>query len=220
MVSLLCSTQTYLHSFFRIMSKKVRDNELKNYTNLVNYCIIRDKENDAVDFQCCISKEDYAMRLNQATDYAFRMVLYLASLPEGTKITGAALAEKQNIPERFLLKIMRSLTAANIMKSYRGVEGGFALQRAPKDITLFDIIEAVEGQTELQRCLHDVGSCSKGCSGMCSIYAAFAGIQRNLAKQLKSYNFEDLANQEKAIKNAEEAVKAAAAPEEDKAKAE
>lgn len=160
------------------------------------------------------------MRLNQATDYAFRMVLYLASLPEGTKITGAALAEKQNIPERFLLKIMRSLTAANIMKSYRGVEGGFALQRAPKDITLFDIIEAVEGQTELQRCLHDVGSCSKGCSGMCSIYAAFAGIQRNLAKQLKSYNFEDLANQEKAIKNAEEATRAAAVPDEDKAKAE
>ena len=61
------------------------------------------------------------MRLNQATDYAFRMVLYLASLPEGTKITGAALAEKQNIPERFLLKIMRNLTAAGIMKSYRGV---------------------------------------------------------------------------------------------------
>ena len=58
------------------------------------------------------------MRLNQATDYAFRMVLYLASLPEGTKITGAALAEKQNIPERFLLKIMRNLTAAGIMKSY------------------------------------------------------------------------------------------------------
>ena len=87
------------------------------------------------------------MRLNQATDYAFRMVLYLASLPEGTKITGAALAEKQNIPERFLLKIMRSLTKAGIMKSYRGVEGGFALQRAPKDITLFDIIDAVEGQT-------------------------------------------------------------------------
>ena len=93
------------------------------------------------------------MRLNQATDYAFRMVLYLASLPAGTKMTGAALAEKQNIPERFLLKIMRSLTAAHIMKSYRGVEGGFALQREPKDITLFDVIEAVEGQTELQRCL-------------------------------------------------------------------
>ena len=146
------------------------------------------------------------MRLNQATDYAFRMVLYLASLPAGTKMTGAALAEKQNIPERFLLKIMRSLTAAHIMKSYRGVEGGFALQREPKDITLFDVIEAVEGQTELQRCLHDMGSCSKGCSGMCSIYVAFAGIQRNLAEQLQSFNFEDLAKQEKNMKDAEAAA--------------
>lgn len=136
------------------------------------------------------------MRLNQATDYAFRMVLYLAGLPEGTKITGAALAEKQNIPGRFLLKIMRSLTKAGIMKSYRGVEGGFALQRAPKDITLFDVIEAVEGQTELQRCLNDMDSCSRGCSNMCSIYAAFADIQRDLAARLKSIDFEMLAKQE------------------------
>ena len=142
------------------------------------------------------------MRLNQATDYAFRMVLYLASLPEGTKITGAALAEKQNIPERFLLKIMRSLTKAGIMKSYRGVEGGFALQRAPKDITLFDIIDAVEGQTELQRCLHDIGSCSRG---MCSIYAAFADIQRDLAARLKSINFETLAKQEANLRMVHEA---------------
>lgn len=139
------------------------------------------------------------MRLNQATDYAFRMVLYLASKPEGTKITGAALAEKQNIPERFLLKIMRSLTAANIMKSYRGVDGGFALQRAPREITLFDVIEAVEGQTELQRCLNDSGACSRGCGGMCSIYAAFEGIQRDLAERLKEINFEALALQEKAM---------------------
>ena len=145
------------------------------------------------------------MRLNQATDYAFRMVLYLASLPEGTKITGAALAEKQNIPERFLLKILRSLTKAGIMKSYRGVEGGFALQRAPKDITLFDIIDAVEGQTELQRCLHDIGSCSRGCSGRCSIYAAFADIQRDLAAHLKSINFETLAKQEANLRMVHEA---------------
>lgn len=136
------------------------------------------------------------MKLNQATDYAFRMVLYLASFPEGTKVTGAALADKQNIPERFLLKIMRSLTAAGIMKSYRGVEGGFSLNRSAKKITLFDIIEAVEGQTELQRCLHDMGSCTRSCSGMCSIYTAFADIQRDLAMKLKSINFYDLAAQE------------------------
>ena len=136
------------------------------------------------------------MKLNQATDYAFRMVLYLASMPEGTKMTGAALAENQHIPERFLLKIMRSLTAAGIMKSYRGVDGGFALQRHPSEITLFDIIEAVEGQTELQRCLHDMSSCTLECGGMCAIYGAFSDIQHQLSERLKAINFEGLAEQE------------------------
>jgi Rrf2 family protein len=139
------------------------------------------------------------MKLNQATDYAFRMVLYLSTLPAETKITGATLAEKQHIPERFLLKIMRSLTAAHIMKSYRGVEGGFALEREPAEISLFDVIEAVEGETELQRCLHDMDSCTRECGGMCSIYSAFSSIQEDLAKRLKSINFADLAKQELAF---------------------
>lgn len=150
------------------------------------------------------------MRLNQATDYAFRMVLCLASSPQGTKITGAAMAEKQNIPERFLLKIMRSLTKAGIMKSYRGVEGGFALNRAPKDITLYDVIDAVEGQTELQRCLHDSDSCSRGCNGMCSIYEAFADIQQDLSSRLKAINFEMLAHQEENIQAVRKVEKEAA----------
>ena len=47
------------------------------------------------------------MKLNQATDYAFRMVLHMALLPSGTKLTGSVLAEQELIPERFLLKIMR-----------------------------------------------------------------------------------------------------------------
>ena len=136
------------------------------------------------------------MRLNQATDYAFRMVLYLATMPAGTKITGSTLAEKQNIPERFLLKIMRSLTAAHIMKSYRGVEGGFSLERPPAEITLLDVIEAVEGHTELQRCLGDMDSCTRDCGGNCSINAAFSGIQDDLSSHLRSINFADLAKEE------------------------
>ena len=81
------------------------------------------------------------MKLNQATDYAFRMVLHMALLPSGSKITGAVLAEQELIPERFLLKIMRSLIAAGIMKSFRGVDGGFALNRSPQEISLLDVIK-------------------------------------------------------------------------------
>ena len=109
------------------------------------------------------------MKLNQATDYAFRMILHMAMLPSGQKVTGGVLAEQEMIPERFLLKIMRSLIAAGIMKSFRGVDGGFALNREPKDISMLDVIRAVEGDTYLQRCLYDVGSLLKSMYGpMCS----------------------------------------------------
>lgn len=72
------------------------------------------------------------MKLNQATDYAFRMVLHMSLLPNGTKITGGELAKAQKIPDRFLLKIMRNLISGNIMQSFRGVDGGFALARKLK----------------------------------------------------------------------------------------
>ena len=116
------------------------------------------------------------MRLNQATDYAFRMVLHMAVLPEGSKITGGVLAREQVIPERFLLKIMRSLIAAGIMKSYRGVDGGFSLNKKPEDITLFDVIVA--------------------CCGHCSVYEVMAQIQHNLTKDLKAVTFDKLAARE------------------------
>lgn len=147
------------------------------------------------------------MKLNQATDYAFRMILHMAMLPYGTKITGGELAKAQNIPDRFLLKIMRSLTAAKIMQSYRGVDGGFALLKRPEDITLFHVIEAVEGETYLQRCLYDVDTCTKECHGHCAVRHSFAHIQRNLIKELKAVSFDQLAEQEwefrKAKKNKE-----------------
>lgn len=137
------------------------------------------------------------MKLNQATDYAFRMVLHMSILPAGAKITGSELAKAQNIPDRFLLKIMRTLTAAKIMKSYRGVDGGFSLLMNPKDITLLSVIEAVEGPTYLQKCLYDATSCSRGCHGHCSVNEAFASIQMNLINELKAVNFEDLATRER-----------------------
>ena len=137
------------------------------------------------------------MKLNQATDYAFRMVLHMALLPSGSKVTGAVLAEQELIPERFLLKIMRS--PAGIMKSFRGVDGGFALNRSPQEISLLDVIRAVEGDAYLQRCLYDVGSCSKSCKGHCAINEAMGVIQHQLINQLEAVNFKTLAQREQLI---------------------
>lgn len=142
------------------------------------------------------------MKLNAATDYAFRMVLHLSGVPFGTKITGSDLAKAQSIPDRFLLKIMRNLTAAHIMQSYRGVDGGFSLQRKPKDITLLDVVEAVEGPLLLQRCLGDVDVCTKQSGGFCSIHCVFSEMQNDFRAHLQSITFEYMAKKELEIQKA------------------
>lgn len=143
------------------------------------------------------------MQLNQATDYAFRVVLHLALLPHGAIVNGQTLAEKENVPQRFLLKIMRSLTAACIIKSYRGVDGGFALAKKAADITLLSVIEAIEGPVAIHRCLAERDACTKFCAHECPVHNALANVQEQLVMSLDSVNFAELALQKSLDKGGE-----------------
>ncbi|PKM76910.1 MAG: Rrf2 family transcriptional regulator [Firmicutes bacterium HGW-Firmicutes-15] len=130
------------------------------------------------------------MNINQASDYGFRAVLYLAQA--GTKVVEAqTIAQNEVVPMRYLLKIMPSLIKAGIVRSQRGVGGGYALARDPRDITLLDVIEAIEGPIRLNRCLLDEGYCSKQGPPDCKIHQALADIQQKLDSDLSSYNFAD-----------------------------
>jgi len=144
-------------------------------------------------------KRGIKVKFNQATDYAFRVVLYMSMLPLGTRKVGADLAKTSKIPERFLLKIMRYLVKAKLLHSFRGVEGGFSLAKKPKDISLYDVLSAVEGETYLQHCLYDSQSCSRGCGGQCAVQEAVGKIQLGLMEELKNVDFETLAKRERSI---------------------
>ena len=132
------------------------------------------------------------MQLNQATDYAFRVVLHLAGLPLGTIVNGQTLAEKEHIPQRFLLKIMRSLARAGLVKSHRGADGGFALNKPPGAITLLSVIEAVEGPVAIQRCLAERSACTKFCVNQCSVHAALGEVQELFTASLAKVDFATL----------------------------
>jgi len=136
------------------------------------------------------------MRLTVAADYALRIVVHLSGLPIGARITGAELAEAQKIPKRFLLKIMRGLLAAHIIRSYRGVGGGFSLFRAPQDITLLDVVEAVEGPLLLKDCLADLTKCTKHTGGFCAIHQTFSVLQEKLSHSLAAVNFKTISQRE------------------------
>ena len=139
------------------------------------------------------------MQLNQATDYAFRVVLHLAGLPPGTIVNGQTLAEKEHIPQRFLLKIMRSLAGAGIVKSHRGVDGGFALSKQAGEITLLSVIEAVEGPVAIHRCLAERSACSKFCVNQCPVHAALGEVQELFTSSLAKMDFATLAARQEHI---------------------
>ena len=84
------------------------------------------------------------IRLSRSSEYAIRAVVQLASAPPGTRRSCPELARKGKLPERYLLHILRRLVDCGILYSTRGTTGGYQLARAPRQITLLNLVEAVE----------------------------------------------------------------------------
>ena len=85
------------------------------------------------------------MRVSAKTDYALRAAVELAAAPEGTPVKGEKLATTQSIPLRFLENILLQLRHAGIVESRRGADGGYRLARPAADISLADVIRAIDG---------------------------------------------------------------------------
>ena len=83
------------------------------------------------------------MHMTLEADYAVRIVERLAE--KGERMDAHSLSEDTKVPLRFALKILRKLVAEQLVKSFKGAKGGYTLAREPGDITLRQVIEAVEG---------------------------------------------------------------------------
>ena len=85
------------------------------------------------------------MRISAKADYAVRATLELAAAENGEPVKGETLADAQDIPLQFLEHILLELKHARLVRAKRGARGGYWLARPPDDITLADVIRAVEG---------------------------------------------------------------------------
>jgi Rrf2 family protein len=83
--------------------------------------------------------------MSRASAYAISAVLQLVETPPGVPIPCSQLAKTGEMPERFLLQVLRNLVNHGLLKSIRGVDGGYYLQRPAGEITLLHIIEATDG---------------------------------------------------------------------------
>lgn len=85
------------------------------------------------------------MRVSAKTDYAIRAALELAAAPDERPVKGERIATAQAIPLRFLENILMALRHAGLVESRRGADGGYRLARAAADVTLADVIRAIDG---------------------------------------------------------------------------
>jgi Rrf2 family protein len=85
------------------------------------------------------------VKLSRTVAYALQAALQLARSDSGVPVPCSRLAAEGKMPERFLLQILRNLVAHGILASARGVEGGYTLGRTPGEISLLEVIEAIDG---------------------------------------------------------------------------
>ncbi|HMD81115.1 MAG TPA: Rrf2 family transcriptional regulator [Anaerolineales bacterium] len=130
------------------------------------------------------------MQITHEADYATRAVLHLARAQKDKLIPTNEIARRQNIPTSFLAKIIAQLSIAGLLHTARGAHGGVKLARKPQNITLLEVIEAIDGPIRIFKCVDGNGNCS--CEGDCPIQDVFNNVQDDLVAKLKSTTFAQL----------------------------
>jgi len=115
-------------------------------------------------------------------DYGLVAVLFLARDHDGRLAQIHEIASSCNLPEPFLAQIMRLLVRAGLVKSKKGVGGGFALARDPKTISFLEVLEALEGPVAVNRCQNPVDTCEH--AGNCSMEFVWTRAQGALVNVL------------------------------------
>lgn len=143
------------------------------------------------------------MEITQQADYAIRAVLELALHAQDAqdiRVFSGEIARRQGIPAAFLTKILARLAAAGIVATQRGVNGGIRLTRPPDQVTVLQVVEAIDGPITLNRCVRDPRACGRRMD--CVVHPIWATICSELRARLDSYDFGGLAADARARLNA------------------
>lgn len=127
------------------------------------------------------------MQITRQADYAVRAMVYLAQLgPEQRAPTGQ-IAKEKSIPPSFLAKIVSQLSVAGLLQTFRGASGGVSLAKSANEISLLDVVEAIDGPILLNDCVGETNSCNYDES--CPLKPVWCDAQKMLLDHLSKANF-------------------------------
>jgi Rrf2 family protein len=129
--------------------------------------------------------------ISRETDYAARVVLHLSLEGEGARATAQQIASERLIPKALVRRVVTRLAAAGIVQTTRGSEGGIALARPAAEISLLQVVEAMEGPLALNRCAVEPHTCPL--SPTCSVHEVWCRAKDIIRLHLDQITFEQLA---------------------------
>lgn len=137
------------------------------------------------------------MKMSDGIEWAIHCCSLLAVLPEGAALPVSALAEFFDVPQAYLAKHLQHLSRAEIVTSARGPGGGYSLARTPQEISLLDIVEAIDGRDPCFRCTEIR---QRGPSGVdashylkpCGIAVAMLKAERAWRNELARVSIQDM----------------------------
>jgi Rrf2 family protein len=138
------------------------------------------------------------MKMSDGVEWTAHACALLAAMPSGVGLPANALAEFHALAPAYMAKHMQALARAGVVESVRGASGGYRLARPAAEISLWDIVEAIEGDEPAFRCseIRQQGPCSNPQGDFrrpCEIHAAFGKAEMAWRAHLKSVSLGDIA---------------------------
>jgi Rrf2 family protein len=130
------------------------------------------------------------MQITRQADYALRAMIYLSRLEPTQRAATSQIADVQHIPPSFLAKIISQLSIAGLIHTSRGARGGVSLARTPEEISILEVVEAIDGPIALNECTSASGSCQFGED--CPMKPVWCDTQQELIDKLRNTTFAEV----------------------------
>ncbi|HKJ33172.1 MAG TPA: Rrf2 family transcriptional regulator [Balneolales bacterium] len=128
--------------------------------------------------------------LSQRTQYAISAIIVLAREPQGKAIPASELAKPLNCPAAYLSQSLAKLVPNGILDTKRGQYGGVYLLREPSEITIFEVVEALDGTEFFESCFLGIAKC--GDIEPCPFHAIWKNEKEKIQKWMEETTFEDI----------------------------
>ncbi|RMH32274.1 MAG: Rrf2 family transcriptional regulator [Nitrospirae bacterium] len=137
------------------------------------------------------------LKLSKKADYALLALQYMASVQYGELskarvVNTKEIAEEHHIPVELLAKVLQTLAKHDIIESQNGPKGGYVLARAPKSITIAQVLESIEGPLGITDCYHDKEQAPCEQLDRCNIRTPLYRVQESIHQLLNSMSIEDM----------------------------